>query len=359
MGLAQERYAMAGRFRSMSISFYGRTSAGTDVQRITLGGPGLQLAVLTFGAAIERLDVPDRAGRWANVVLGLPDLDGYERRSPHFGAVPGRYAGRIAGGRFTLDGAVHDLPRNDGPNTLHGGPTGFGRRVWTIEDSGERHVTLGLLSTDGDAGFPGALHARITYTAEESGLRLEYAATTDRATVLNLTNHSYFNLAGEGSGTVLDHVLHLHADAFLPMDETAIPTGEVRPVDGTPFDFRTPTPLGERIRAGDEQLVRALGYDQCFLLRGTGLRPAARLLDPVSGRVLEVMTDQPALQLYTANKLTGALVGPSGRAYRSGDAVCLETQHYPDSPNHPHFPTTVLRRGETFASTTVFRFGAG
>jgi len=341
----------------MSVYVYGRTSTGVDVHRVTLAGTGLRVAILTFGGAVERIEAADRRGDWANVVLGLPDLDGYEHRSPHFGALPGRYAGRIAGGRFTLDGTVHELPCNDGTNTLHGGPAGFGRCVWTIEESGDAHATFRLISRDGDAGFPGRLDVRVTYTVEGSELRLDYHATTDRPTVLNLTNHSYFNLAGEGSGTALDHTLHLHADAFLPADAAAIPLGEIRDVTGTPFDFRTATRLGERIRLGDEQLVRACGYDQCFVLRGAGLRPAARLHDPASGRTLDVLTDQPALQLYTANKLTGALVGPGGRAYRSGDAVCLETQHHPDSPNQPSFPSTVLRPGEVFASTTVFRFG--
>ena len=343
----------------MTITPYGRTSAGVEVHRIALGGPALQASILTYGGAVERIDVPDRAGHVANVALGLDSLDGYEHRSPHFGALPGRYANRIAGGRFTLDGVEYHLARNDGPNSLHGGPHGFGKQVWTIEDSGERHVTLGLLSPDGDEGYPGALHARVTYTVDGSDLRFDYRAATDKPTVLNLTNHSYFNLAGEGSGSVLGHLLQVEADAFLPVDAGSIPTGEIRPVAGTPFDFRAPTEIGRRIREADPQILYGQGYDHCWVLRpGAGLRQAARLHEPASGRVLDVLTTQPGVQVYSGNQLTGTLAGPSGRSYRQGDAVCLETQHFPDSPNQPAFPSTVLRPGEEFTSTTVFRFTA-
>ncbi len=341
------------------IESFGRHPDGAEVQRIGIDGPALRISVLTFGAALQRIEVPDRAGAWANVVLGLDSLDRYVTDSPHFGAVPGRFAGRIAGGRFVLDGAEYRLACNDGPNALHGGPSGFGKRVWRIEDSGQAYVTLGLTSPDGDEGYPGTLEVRVTYTVDGGDLRIDYRAWTDRATVLNLTNHSYFNLRGEGSGSVLDHTLQVDADAVLPADATSIPTGEVRPVDGTPFDFRTPTPIGERIRTGDEQLLYGLGYDHCWLLRpASGLRRAAGLCDPASGRTLEVLTTEPAIQVYTGNKLTGALAGPGGRAYRQGDAVCLETQHVPDSPNQPAFPNTVLRPDGAFVSSTVFRFGA-
>ena len=343
----------------MTISAYGRTGTGVEVQRISLGGPALRVSILTFGAVIERLESPDRAGQWANVVLGLDSLDGYMYRSPHFGAVPGRFANRIAGGRFTLDGVDYHLACNDAPNTLHGGPTGFGKRIWTIEDSSERHVTLGYISANGEEGYPGTLHARVTYTLDGPDLRLDYWAQTDRPTVLNLTNHSYFNLGGEGSGSVLDHVLQVDADAFLPIDATSIPTGEIRSVDGTPFDFRTPVPVGSHIREADEQLQRGIGFDHTWVLRpGSGVRPAVRLHHPSNGRMLEVLTTQRGVQVYTANYLTGSLSGPSGRSYRQGDAICFETQHFPDSPNQPAFPSTTLRPGETFSSTTVFRLTA-
>jgi len=343
----------------MAVTVYGRTQTGAEVHRIALDGTALRASILTFGAVVERLEAPDRSGQWANVVLGLDSLDGYLHLSPHFGAVPGRFANRIARGRFVLDGAEYHLACNDGPNALHGGPEGFGTRIWNIEDSSEQHVTLGLTSPDGDSGYPGTLDVRVTYMIDGADLRIDYRARTDRPTVLNLTNHSYFNLAGEGSGSVLDHRLQVDADAFLPVDATSIPTGEVRPVAGTPFDFRTPTPIGSRIREVDEQILRSLGYDHNWVLRpGPGLRPAVRLHDGASGRTLEVLTTEPGVQVYSANKLTGALRGPSGRSYRQGDAVCFETQHFPDSPNQAAFPSTVLRPGQEFASTTVFRFTA-
>ena len=343
----------------MAITVYGRTGAGAEVHRVSLGGPALRVNILTFGAAIERLEAPDRSGQWANVVLGLDSLDGYLHCSPHFGAVPGRFANRIAGGRFVLDGIEYRLACNDGPNALHGGPTGFGRRIWSIEDSSDRHVAVSYISADGEEGYPGALHARVTYTVDGPELRLDYWAQTDRPTVLNLTNHSYFNLGGEGSGSVLGHLLKVDADAFLPVTPTSIPTGEIRPVAGTPFDFRTAMPIGSRIREADEQLLRGLGYDHNWILRpGAGLRSAATLQEPSNGRMLEMLTTQPGVQVYTANYLTGSLSGPGGRSYRQGDAICLETQHFPDSPNQPSFPSTVLRPGEEFTSTTIFRFTA-
>ncbi len=343
----------------MTIAVYDRTGTGAEVHRISLGGPALRVTVLTLGAVIERLEAPDRSGQWDNVVLGLDSLDGYLHRSPHFGAVPGRFANRIAGGRFVLDGTEYRLACNNGPNALHGGPTGFGNRIWGIEDSSDRHVTLSYISVDGEEGYPGTLHAWVTYTLDGNDLRIDYRAQTDRPTVLNLTNHSYFNLAGEGNGSVLDHLLQVDADAFLPVTATSIPTGEVRPVAGTPFDFRAPMPIGSRIRQADEQILRSLGYDHNWVLRpGPGLRPAVRLHEPSSGRTLEVLTTEPGVHVYTANYLTGSLSGPSGRSYRQGDAICLETQHYPDSPNQPAFPSTILRPGEEFVSTTVFRLTA-
>ena len=339
---------------------YGRTEDGTPVRRLVLEAPRLRVAILTYGAILERAEVPDRDGVVANVTLGRRSLEEYRARSPYFGAVVGRYANRVAGGRFTLDGREHRLATNDGPNTLHGGLRGFDKRVWTVEDAAPDRVELSLLSPDGEEGFPGTLRVRVTYALEgEDALRIAYAAETDAPTVLNLTNHAYWNLAGEGSGTALDHALTLHADAFLPTDPTQIPTGEVRPVAGTPFDFRVLTPIGARIRADDPQLLAGLGYDHCWVLRGgvaPAPRPAARLHDPRSGRTLEVLTDQPGVQFYAGNRLDGSLVGPSGRAYRAGDAVALETQRFPDGPNRPDFPPTILRPGEIFRSTTILRF---
>ncbi|TPG52370.1 galactose mutarotase [Roseomonas nepalensis] len=331
----------------------------SGAQRLALEGPALRATILTLGGVIERLEVPDRAGRLANVALGLRRPADYAAQGPYFGALIGRYANRIAGGRFTLDGREHRLATNDGPNSLHGGARGFDKRLWRVEAADSGRLDLSLHSPDGEEGYPGALRVRVTYAVEGSGtLRIDYAAETDAPTVLNLTNHSYWNLAGEGSGTVLDHELEIAADRFTPVDATLIPTGEQRAVEGTPFDFRAPRPIGARIRDDDPQLRIGRGYDHNWVLNG-GAEPAARLRDPGSGRVLEVLTDQPGLQFYSGNLLDGTLVGPSGRAYRSGDGVALETQHFPDSPNRPDFPGTVLRPGEVFRSTTRLRFGAG
>jgi aldose 1-epimerase len=338
---------------------FGHTADGRAVTRHVLVRGRLHVAIIDFGAVITAIEVPDRAGRPANVVLGLDTLRGYETVSPSFGAVIGRYANRIAGGRFSLDGQTYRLPVNEGPNTLHGGPGNFGTRLWRAEHADATSLALARLSPDGEEGFPGTLDVRVRYSLPEDGvLRIDYAATTDRPTVLNLTNHSYFNLAGEGTGSVLGHVVQVAADAFTPTDATQVPTGAIRPVDGTPFDFRAPRRLEERIRVGDPQLALAKGYDHTFVLRGPAgtLRPAAACIDPGSGRRLDVWTTQPALQLYTGNNLDGTLIGPSGRIYRSGDGVCFETQGFPDAPNQPGFPSTVLRPGETFATATEFRF---
>lgn len=338
------------------IERYGHTTDGQEVLRITLEA-GIGLDVLTYGGIISRLEAPDRDGQRADIVLGLPDLATYETRNPNFGVTVGRFAGRIAGGRFTLDGDTYTLSQNEGPNTLHGGKRGFAKRVWRLERASATDVTLGFTSADGDEGFPGTLGTRVTFTVEGMTLRLDYEAWTDRATVVNLTNHSYFNLAGQGD--VMAHTLRIDADRMLELDANSLPTGAILDVAGTPFDFRTPMPVGARIREGHQQIVFGLGYDACFVLRGEGLREVASVRDASSGRVMTVRTDQPAVQLYTANKLTGALVGPSGRTYRAGDGLCLETQHYPDSPNHAEFPSTVLRPGAVFRSRTEYDFSSG
>ena len=332
---------------------------GNPVHRVVLGNGHLRVAVLTYGAAIQSIEVPNRHGQAANVALGLTTFADYVAHSPHFGAVPGRYAGRIAGGRFELDGTTYQLPCNDGHNTLHGGPDGFGKRPWRLTGHGPHHADLALTSPAGDAGFPGTLHVSLRYSVTDMDLRLDMEARTDHPTVLNLTNHTYFNLDGEGSGSVEDHDLTIHASRYARLGPDALPTGALDPVSRTPLDFTEPRRIGDRIRDGHQQLLRARGYDHSYVLEGEGLRPAALLQSRASGRSLTVLTTQPALQLYTGNMLTGALAGPSGRAYRQGDAVCLEAQHLPDSPNQPHFPSTVLRPDARFSATILFRFGLG
>lgn len=329
---------------------------GALIQRIVLDNDHLRVALLTFGAAIQSIEVPGAAGPRTNVVLGLETLDEYIAHSPHFGAIPGRYAGRIGGARFTLDGVEHELDANDGPNTLHGGRAAFGKRAWTLADASDTHATMTLHSADGEGGFPGALDVTATYTLDGQTLRLDLVASTSAPTVLNLTNHAYFNLAGEGVGSALEHRLHIPADTFLPIGPASIPTGERGRVDDTPFDFRAPRSIGERIRDAHPQLLAAKGYDHSYLVPGTGLRMVAELIHPGAGRQLTVASTQPAIHLYTGNMLTGALAGPSRRAYRQSDAICLEAQHPPDSPNRPEFPSTVLRPGQAWAETIEFRF---
>ncbi len=336
---------------------FGVMPNGDAVQRVTLANPDATVRILTYGAAIQTLEVPDRAGERANVVLGLTDLAAYIDRSPHFGAVPGRFAGRIASGRFTLDGTNYQLSINRPPHTVHGGANGFGRRNWTLLDHSPSHASLSIISPDGEEGFPGTVHTTVRYSLHKTVLTMHLGARTDRPTVINLTNHSYFNLDGEGAGDCLNHQLRIAADRFLPIAANGIPTGEMLQVEATPFDFRSPRKIGDRIRTRHVQLERALGYDHAFMLSGTGLREAAVLHSPASGRTLTMHTTQPALQLYTGNTLDGTLAGPSGRLYRSSDGVCLEAQSPQDSPNHANFPSTILRPEQPFAATTVFEFG--
>ncbi len=345
----------------MNFEPYGITEDGRQVFAYTLANTaGMRVCILTLGCIIARLEVPDRDGKPANVVLGSNSVDGYLHRSPHFGAIAGRYANRIARGRFVIDGVQYQLDTNAPPNTLHGGRRGFDKVVWDAETPDSDTLVLRYLSPDGDQGFPGNLAVEVTYRLGSANeLRIDYEARTDKPTIVNLTNHSYFNLAGEGSGDVLDHVVSIAADHFTPSDATQIPTGEIRSVTGTPFDFTQPTSVGERIRMADEQLLAAHGYDHNWVLRaraGDTPGPAARALEPRSGRILDVLTDAPGLQFYTGNGLNGALVGPAGRAYRQGDGMCFETQQFPDAPNQPGFPSAILRPGERFRSTTIFRF---
>lgn len=346
---------------------FGTTEDGEPVDLWELrSAGGVRAGVLTYGGILHSLDVPDAAGTTDSVVLALPSVREYERRSPYFGALIGRYANRIGAGRFTLDGRTYQVPVNDGRHALHGGPDGFDRRVWRAEPLPGGRVAalrLSLHSPDGDMGFPGSLHVSATYTLDSAGtLALEFRAVTDRPTVVNLTNHSYFNLAGAGSGDVLGHLLRLDADRYLPVSSDTLPLGPLRPVSGTAFDFTSPRDIGSRIDEGDEQLEAAGGYDHCWALRTpapAGLpHRAACLTDPGSGRRMEVWTTLPGLQVYTGNRLDGSLGDGAGRRYGRYGAVCLETQHFPDSPNHCDYPSTVLRPGERYRSRTEFRFGS-
>ncbi|WP_280523330.1 aldose epimerase family protein [Tistlia consotensis] len=340
---------------------------GRPVERWRLAGGGIEVAVLTWGGIVQAIRVPDREGRVEDVALGFDGLEDYLERNRYCGALVGRYANRIAGGRFTLDGREHRLPVNNGPNSIHGGTVGFDKRLWAAEEvrgQADAGVALRYRSPDGEMGYPGTLDVTVRYRLDEAGrLTLDYAATTDRPTVLNLTNHSYFNLAGAGRGRVLDQVAWIDADRVTPVDENLIPTGALAPVAGTPLDFTSPAAIGARIRADDPQLKRAEpqdgGYDFNYVLNRPGdlSAPAARVTDPVSGRTVECFTTEPGLQFYTSNFIRG-LPGKDGRTYDHWGAFTLEAQHFPDSPNRPAFPSTVLRPGETYRQTTIYRFFA-
>jgi aldose 1-epimerase len=354
-------------------SSFGKTADGQAVDLFVLrGAGGAEVSITNYGGIVTSIKVPDRDGKLGDVVLGFDKLEGYLAGHPFFGSLVGRYGNRIAKGVFTLDGKTYRLAKNNGDNHLHGGTRGFDKYVWKAEPSeGNAGPTLRLsrVSPDGEEGYPGKLTVTVTYTlTKDNALRIDYTATTDKATVLNLTNHSYFNLAGQGSGDVLGHEVEIFADRFTPVDAGLIPTGELRSVEGTPLDFRKPHKIGERIDADDEQIKRGGGYDHNFVINkpgsseksglpgGTEPALAARVYEPTTGRVLEVLTTQPGVQLYTGNFLDGTLTGKDGKVYKRRYGFCLETQHFPDSPNQPKFPTTVLRPGEEFKSTTVYRF---
>jgi aldose 1-epimerase len=323
----------------------------------------VEVRVTSYGGIIVSLRVPDREGRLGDVALGYDALGGYLEHSPYFGAIVGRYGNRIARGRFTLDGKEYTLATNNGPNALHGGRKGFDKVVWKAApfDNGEG---VGLVFTysspDGEEGYPGKLDVTVTYTlTHANALRFDYRAVTDKPTPVNLTQHTYFNLAGNGSGDVLGHELMVQASRFTPVDATLIPSGELRSVAGTPFDFRTPHTIGARIGADDEQIRVGGGYDHNFALDrepGNGLTLAARVYEPTSGRVMEVSTTEPGMQFYSGNFLDGTIMGKGGHAYGRRAGFCLETQHYPDSPNKPEFPSTILRPGQEYRSTTVYAF---
>jgi aldose 1-epimerase len=339
---------------------FGKTKDGAAVSVYTLTNKnGLTARITNYGGIVVSLMVPDRNGKLADVVLGFDSLDGYQNTGPFFGALIGRYGNRIGHARFTLDGRVYQLDKNNGENSLHGGARGFDKRVWTPRELPDGALELTYLSKDGEEGYPGNLRATVTYHLTDANeLRIDYEATTDKNTVVNLTNHSYFNLKGAGTGDILDHRLMLNADRFTPVDAGLIPTGELRAVAGSPFDFRTATAIGARIEANDEQLKIGMGYDHNWVLnRGSDALPlAARVQEPSTGRILEVRTTQPGVQFYTGNFLDGTIKGKGGKAYGRRSGLCLETQHFPDSPNQPAFPTTELKPGQKFQSTTVFGF---
>lgn len=340
---------------------FGRTAEGHAARLFTLESDVLRVGVTDLGGRLVSIEAPDRAGRRDHVLLGFDDAATFASASGGFGGLLGRYANRIAGGRFSLDGQVFSLARNEGTTTLHGGPAGFHHLVWTVASAAPDRLVLTHRSPDGDQGFPGEVLATATYALDGDTLSLTLEATTTRPTIVNLSTHPYFNLAGPETADMLDHTLEIPAELFLPIDEYSIPTGEIRPVGGTPFDFRAPARLGARVARPDEQILVARGIDHCFVLamaRSAEPHRAARLHDPESGRTLELFTTEPGLQVYTGNKLDGSLVG-RGTVYRQSAGVALEPQGFPDAPNHAHFPGQVLRPGEHYRAVSRFRFTAG
>jgi aldose 1-epimerase len=360
-GLALILAAMAEAKTNVTSEQFGKTPDGTAVEIYTLNDGRVEARIMTYGGIVVSLKAPDRQGKTADVVLGFDNLEGYlannNGKGPaYIGALIGRYANRIAHATFSLDGKKYELPKNDGDNSLHSGTHGFNNVVWKGQAVGDG-VELTYDSKDGENGFPGNLTTVVRYTLKDGALRVEYSATTDQDTVLNLTSHSYFNLAGQGNGDILGHQLALRASRFTPVDAALIPTGELRPVAGTPLDFRKSAAIGALIDANDEQLRLGHGYDHNWVLDNDGkLAEAAEAYEPKSGRVLRVLTDQPGIQFYSGNFLDGTIKGKGGVAYQRRTGFCLETQHFPDSPNHPSFPSTELKAGQKFHSVTVFSF---
>ena len=341
---------------------FGTTGDGTAVDVFTLrNSAGVEMRAITYGGIITSLKVPDRSGAMGDIVLGFDSLDGYLKGHPFFGAIVGRYGNRIGKGRFTLDGTSYSLATNNGPNHLHGGVRGFDKFVWQAEPmSGRTGVVFSRTSPDGEEGYPGNLTLRVSYElTDRNELVVDYHATTDKATPVNLTQHSYFNLAGDGAGDILQHRVLINADRYTPVDGALIPTGELAPVKGTPFDFTTATPIGARIGDNNAQLKNGQGYDHNWVLNrnADGLSLAARVVEPASGRTLEVSTTEPGIQFYTGNFLDGTLTGKGGHVYQRRNGFCMETQHFPDSPNKPNFPSTIVKPGQEYSSKTVFTLG--
>jgi len=355
MPIAQTRVTLAP---------FARTPDDQNVDVVTLRNQnGIEIRVMTYGATILSIKTPDKSGQLDDITLGFDSFAPYVDKSPYFGAIVGRYGNRIAKGKFTLDGRTYTLATNNGPNHLHGGTKGFDKRIWTadpFQNASGVGVKLTYVSADGEEGYPGQLTARVTYTlADDNRLIVDYDATTDKATVLNLTQHTYWNLAGAKANDILGHVLMINAERYTPVDDTLIPTGELASVEGTPFDFRTPTAIGERIAQDNAQLKFGKGYDHNWVLtrQGDGLSLAARVVEPTTGRTLDVSTTEPGIQFYSGNFLDGTLAGHGGVPLVRHAGLCLETQHFPDSPNHPNFPSTVLRPGQEYKTQTVFTFG--
>jgi aldose 1-epimerase len=346
---------------SVTTAPYGTTDTGETVNIFTLrNSHGMEVQIINFGARITSIKVPDRDGKFAEVTLGYDNLEGWLGDRSFFGATVGRFANRIAKGKFTIDETTYQLPVRNGGNSLHGGPRGFHKQMWksagTFEKDGRVGVVLELVSPDGDQGFPGRLDEQITYSlGGKNDLRIDYRITTSAPTIVNPTNHTYFNLSGEGSGLINDHVVQLNASHYTPTDDASIPTGEIAPVEGTPMDLRKPTPISAHVDDKFPALENAGGYDHNYVIDGKGLRPGATVYDPKSGRVLEMLTTEPGVQFFTGNSL-GNRPGRGGHLSPPRSAFCLETQHFPDSPNHSNFPTTVLRPGEVFTSTTIYQF---
>jgi aldose 1-epimerase len=335
---------------------FGKTSDGAAVDLYVLKSGALEAHIITYGGIVQALKVPDKNGKVADVALGFDSVDGYMHNAPFFGALIGRYGNRIAGGKFSLNGKTYQIPQNDGTNALHGGTKGFDKVVWKAKEI-QHGVELTYVSPDGDQGFPGTLTTVVRYTLVGKDLKIEYSATTDKDTVANLTNHTYFNLAGQGNGDILQNQVKINASRYTPVDEKLIPTGELAPVEGTPFDFRKPTAVGARIEADNDQLKKGHGYDHNWVLDSGGkFAEVAEVYEPSTGRVLQVLTDQPGVQFYTGNFLDGTITGKDGKVYQRRFGLCLETQHFPDSPNHPKFPSTELKPGQKYHTVTVYRF---
>lgn len=343
---------------SVESAVWGKTTTGEEVKLFTLrNANGMEARITNWGGYIVSLKVADKKGQFADVVLGFDSLEGYLAKNPFFGCITGRYANRIGGAKFKIDGVEHQVTPNSGKNHIHGGKLGFDKKVWAAKEITDG-VELSYTSADGEEGFPGTLQCTVTYTlTKDNVLRIDYKATTDKPTVLNLTNHAYFNLAGEGSGDILGHELTLPTEQITATDDELIPTGEIASIKGTPLDFTTPHTIGERIGADFKPLIQGIGYDHNYVLSGSGMKLAAVVKEPKSGRVMTVRTTEPGVQLYTGNHLKGT-TGKGGHIYAKRNGLCLETQHYPDSPNRPEFPGVILRPGENFQSTTIYQFSA-